>query len=85
MKKEQLHRMVLSTFFVKNEFNICGFIFRQQWTLFQREGLCVRKLTGEGAVLTRKAWSLHRRSITDAHTRAEMEGKLEGLEACHPP
>lgn len=50
MKKEQLHRMVLSTFFVKNEFNICGFIFKQQWTLFQREGLCVCKMTrGRGS------------------------------------
>lgn len=25
--EEQLHWMVLSTFFVENEFNICGFMF----------------------------------------------------------
>lgn len=44
IEKEQLHRMVLSTFWLKMGLIYVALYFKQLWTLFRREGLWVCKL-----------------------------------------
>lgn len=84
MKKEQLHRMVLSTFLLKMSLIYVALYLSNSGHYFKEKDSEYVRWLGEEEVragLTRKVWSLHKCSITYAHTSESWDG-VE-LKACY--
>lgn len=84
MKKEQLHRMVLSTFLLKMSLIYVALYLSNSGHYFKEKGSEYVRWLGEEEVhagLTWKVWSLHKCSITYAHASESWDG-VE-LKACY--
>lgn len=88
MKKEQLHRMVLSTFLLKMSLIYVALYLSNSGHYFKEKGSVYVRWLGEEevrVVLSQKVWSLHKCSITYAHTENWHGVEVKGCSAQGTP